>query len=219
MTGTAWVAGRVAGIRIAPRRAAISASLDPDKALVERAQGGDQAAFEELIARHQRPVYSLVSRMIFSHDEAEDVASEVFVLAYQNIKRFRGEAAFSTWLYRIAVNLSLKRIKRLSRMKALSLEEVREKRGEGILEDDAAEPSEEAESSEAARAVRAAVAQLGPKHRAVVSLHYFGDMNCDRIAEILNCSVGTVWSRLHYAMKKLRVALEAEGIILEEMER
>jgi RNA polymerase sigma-70 factor (ECF subfamily) len=219
VTGARSVAASVSGIRALPRRAAISAPIDPDRGLVERAKAGDKAAFEQLIARHQRPVYSLVSRMIFSRDEAEDVASEVFVLAYQNIRRFRGEAAFSTWLYRIAVNLSLKRIKRLSRMKAVSLEEVREKRGEGILEDAAAEPSEEAESSEAARAVQAAVAQLGPKHRAVVSLHYFADMGCDEISEILGCSVGTVWSRLHYAMKKLKGALEAEGLAPEGSER
>lgn len=213
MRSGASVACRVARWRIVPpREASISASIDPDRALVEKAKAGDRAAFEALIARHQRPVYSLVSRMIFSREEADDVASEVFVLAFQNITRFRGEAAFSTWLYRIAVNLSLKRIKKLSKMKAVSLEEVREKRGEGILEDDAAEPSEEAESSQRARVVQGAVAQLPPKHRAVVSLHYFADMSCDEIAEILGCSVGTVWSRLHYSMKKLKAALEAEGV-------
>jgi RNA polymerase sigma-70 factor (ECF subfamily) len=212
VTGARSATVIVYGSRVLPRRAAISAPLDPDRVLVERAKAGDGSAFEELIARHQRSVYSLVSRMIFSREEADDVASEVFLLAFQNIRRFRGEAAFGTWLYKIAVNLSLKRIKRLSRMKTVSLEEVKEKRGDSVLEDEASEPAEDAERSDSLRLIRSAITALSPKHQAVVTLHYFCDMNCEQIADLLGCSVGTVWSRLHYAMKRLKIALQERGI-------
>jgi RNA polymerase sigma-70 factor (ECF subfamily) len=192
----------------ARRVGTIRAAHDPDTALVERARVGDRGAFEELVRRHQRAIYAVVSRMLFSRDEVDDLVSEAFVQAYLNLGKFRGEASFGTWIHRIAVNLSLKRIKKLGRIKASSLEDMQEHLGDLPDEQSALRPAESAEREEQERRVREAVMMLPPKHRAVVSLHYFQDLSCEQIAETLGCSVGTVWSRLHYAMRKLRPLLE-----------
>jgi RNA polymerase sigma-70 factor (ECF subfamily) len=190
------------------RRVGTIRAVDPDTALVERARDGDRGAFEELVRRHQRPVYAVVSRMLFSRDEVDDLVSEAFVQAYLNLGKFRGEASFGTWIHRIAVNLSLKRIKKLGRIRASSLEDMQEHVGDLADAEPSLRPAESAEREEQERRVRDAVAQLPPKHRAVVTLHYFQDLSCEQIAGMLGCSVGTVWSRLHYAMQKLRPMLQ-----------
>jgi len=196
------------GNLIPARRAIDIRAADPDTALVERAKEGDRAAFEELVRRHQKPIYGVVSRMLFSRDEVDDLVSEAFVQAYANLGKFRGEASFGTWIHRIAVNLSLKRIKKLGRVKASSFEEMQETAGDLPDEGVDLRPAELVERSEVDRLVREAVAVLPAKHQAVVALHYFQDMSCEQIAVVLDVSVGTVWSRLHYAMKKLRPMLE-----------
>lgn len=183
---------------------------EPDAVLVAKAQNGDVSAFGELVNRHSRPVYGVVSRMISNRDDADDVAQEVFVLAYRSIGRFRSEAEFSTWIYRIAVNTSIKQMRKMKIRQAASIDDPATGISEVLVSAEAERPEKIAERKARNEALRKAVLDLPEKHQAVVVLHYFENLGCDEIARILECSVGTVWSRLHYACKKLQLALNYE---------
>lgn len=176
----------------------------PDAALVARTQHGDIDAFAELVARHQSAVYGVVSRIIDDRDDVDDVVQEVFVKAFRSIRGFKQDAAFGTWIYRIAVNTAVKHIRKAHSRRAVSIDDPEERFCETLAGGEPDGPLDAAERSERGEAVRRAV-QLLPEHqRVVVVLHYFENLSCSEIAQIIGCSVGTVWSRLHYACKKLK---------------
>lgn len=169
-----------------------------------RAIGGDLASYSELVERHQRAVYGIVSRMVSSRDDVDDLVQDVFVLAYKSLDRFRGNSAFSTWLHSIAVNTAIKHLRKMKIRQTTSVDD-NEFLAESVLVSDPVDsPSEVALDSERKEAVRTAVETLPEKHRIVVMLRYYEDYSCEEISKIMNCSVGTVWSRLHYACKQLK---------------
>lgn len=184
---------------------------DPDIELVRLCAQGNVDAFGELVARHERAVYSVVSRMVGSRDDVDDLVQDVFVLAYRSIKSFRGEASFATWLHSIAVNTTLKSLKRNKKRQALSLDDPDMALGEFLAADNQPNPADVAHTRQQNAQVRTAIDALPEKQRAVVMLHYFEEYTCEEIAQILHCSVGTVWSRLHYACRKLRSQLDWLG--------
>ena len=175
--------------------------------LVSRARDGDLRAFEELVRETQGAITSLVARMLDGRDDVDDVVQDVYLQAFQHLKSFRGEARFSTWLHRIAVNTCLKRLKQARRRPTLSLDDPDTGLSERLACDPSLDPRTAVLLNERDDAVRSAVARLSQRHRVVVVLHYFEDIPCEEIAQIVGCSVGTVWSRLHYACKQLRKAL------------
>jgi len=180
---------------------------DDDRLLVARAQSGDNLAFGDLIDKYQRPVYGIVSRMINSRDEVDDLVQEVFVSAYGAIGKFRGEAKFSTWLHAIAVNITLNRLRQMKRKHELSIDDPTTGIEAKMQADGAPSPASAFQGKERDEAVRKAVDALPDKHRIVVVMHYFEQYSCEEIASVLKCSVGTVWSRLHYACRALKVDL------------
>ncbi len=182
-----------------------------DATLVARATAGDVSAFGELVNRHQRAVYGIVSRMVNDRDEIDDIVQEIFVQAYRSIGRFRGDSAFSTWVYRIAVNMTIKQMKKIKLRQASSLDDPAAGLGEQLAAADCDRPDELAERNAANQALKQAVARLPEIHQAVVVLHYFQNCSCDEIAKTMGCSVGTVWSRLHHACKKLKAELSWMG--------
>jgi len=181
---------------------------DQDHILVMRAKEGDVSSFGELVRRYERTVLGLVSRMVPSQDEAEDIAQEVFLSAWRGLANFRGDAQFSTWLHTIAVNATLKRIKRMKGREHLSIDDPDTGTGERLAGSPDQQPFEQVISSEEKAAVRSALKSLSDKHRMTVVLYYFEEHSCESIAAMMGCSVGTVWSRLHYACKKLKKELE-----------
>jgi RNA polymerase sigma-70 factor (ECF subfamily) len=181
---------------------------ETDGDLVQRAQKGDLTAYNELVSRHQRAMYGLVSRMVSSRDDVDDLVQDIFVQTYRSIGRFRGQSAFSTWLHSIAVNTTIKYLRKMKSRPAVSIDDPVTGIENTLAADGDCPPAMVVEESERKQAVRAAVEQLSEKHRVVVVLHYFEDHSCEEIAKVLNCSVGTVWSRLHYACKKLRGQLD-----------
>lgn len=196
--------------------AAFDLPRDSDAGLVQRAIDGDVAAFGLLVERYQRPMTALIARMTPNPDDVDDVVQELFVRAWKGLPKFRGDAQFSTWLYRIAVNTAIKHRSRRRDELAVSLsaEELA-----GGLESLAAttpegsDPFLNAQRKEQEEQVRQAVLALPEKQRAVVVLHYFEGHSCEEISKIVECSVGTVWSRLHYACKRLKDSLGAlEGV-------
>ena len=181
-----------------------------DATLVARTKAGDVNAFGELVNRHQRAICGVVSRMVDDRDDVDDIVQEIFVQAYRSIGRFRGDSAFSTWVYRIAVNMTIKQMKKIKLRQASSLDDPVSALGEQLAAD-CDRPDELAERRAADQALKDAVAKLPEMHQEVVVLHYFQDCSCDEIAKAMGCSVGTVWSRLHYACKKLKAELNWMG--------
>jgi RNA polymerase sigma-70 factor (ECF subfamily) len=197
----------LSGSLAAARPAAVSAQEDEDAALVRRCRAGDLDSFGGLVARHEKRVRSLVARVLgagVSPDDVDDVVQDVFVQAWHALPRFRGEARFSTWLYRIATNMAIKHWHRGKRDRQVVSEEDLPETVRGALADSGLEPSDEVERRARDRALRAAIDALPEKQRAAVLLHYFEEYSCEQIAAMAGCSVGTVWSRLHYACRKLR---------------
>ena len=194
-----WVTGA--------KPAAASVEEDADAALVRRCRVGDTGAYGQLVARHDKRVYALVARVLgtgATADDVDDVAQEVFVQAWRVLPKFRQEAQFSTWLYRIATNMAIKewhRIKR--RAQTVSEEELPVTVREALAEQSPG-PADLAELKARDGALRTAIDRLPEKQRTVILLHYFEDYTCEDIGSLLGCSVGTVWSRLHYGCRKLR---------------
>ncbi len=174
-----------------------------ERALVEAAQRGEGTAYAELIDRYHARIYGIIYRMCGPED-AEDLTQDVFVRALRALRRFqfRGDASFRTWLYRIAVNSAINELRRRGRRAAVhgpSLDELQESEtglGERILPDSTYAPSVIIEREEMRRAVHVALAQLAPKHRAVIVLVDLEGLPYEEAARILRCPLGTVKSRL-----------------------
>lgn len=172
-------------------------SGDPtDIELVARARQGEDDAFAELVRRHERLVYNLAYRMLGRAEDARDAAQDAFVSCYRNLRRFRGEAAFGTWLHRIAVNACYD-ILRKRRQEPVELDE-------GLGE--AAAPGDHAERTSDAVDVQRALSRVPAEFRAVMILHDVQGLPYEDIAAALEIPVGTVKSRLHRG----RVALGQE---------
>lgn len=172
---------------------------------------GDETALAPLIERYKRMVYRLAVQITKNSADADDVMQETFIKVYRSIHTFRKDATFETWLYRIAVNEALNFVKRRDRRKESRLETAAESEYESTVLHSAQvanDPHAQAEKSELRQHVTAAVNSLSLKHRTVVILHEFEGLTHAEIASILNCSEGTVRSRLHYARKKLRTLLK-----------
>lgn len=170
-----------------------------DEALVRRFQIGEEAAFDELVERHRRRIYGLVCRLAGT-TEAEDLAQDVFVAAYRSLPSFRGEAAFGTWLYRIAVHTCSHHLRR-KRPEALELDE-REPDGRPDGDPEACAMQRELQGM-----VRHAIDALPYKLKVVIVLRDIHGMSYEEIAAVVGCPIGTVRSRLHYASQRLAIQL------------
>jgi len=188
--------------------------------LVHRAKQGDDEAFGILVEEYQDNIYGYVFRMLHDPEEAEDVAQEVFIRAYQNLAGFREAASFSTWLYRIATNLAIDaaRARKSRWADTFSLDEpVETDEGEmgRQLPADTRGTVSQVESSHLQQIVAEVIAQLSAKLRTVITLYDIEGLSYEETAEVLGCPVGTVKSRLFNARNQLRDKLE-EKIDAEE---
>jgi len=181
---------------------AAPAETDDDRTLVDAALRGSRDAFDELVRRHQRHVYQLCYRFTGNHEDASDLAQEVFIRAYRGLAGFKRQSSFSTWLYRIGVNVCLNRVASRAGSRTVGLES-----GDRI--DARAERADVALlRQEQAAEVRAAVARLPPKQRAAVILRVYHELPHDEIAEILGSSVGAVKANFFHALGNLKKLLQ-----------
>ena len=183
------------------------AGEEEERQLIRRSQGGDLAAFDVLVRRYEKPVYSLAYRLAGSYDEASDIAQEAFVRAWKNLKSFRGDASFATWLYRIVTNAFFDTRKRSHARPHRSLEEVLALEETAVtrqFEDTGPTLQERAEGRERRELLERAVAALPESQRTLVVLYHMHDRSYEQIAQILSLPIGTVKSRLSRARLALR---------------
>ncbi len=187
---------------------------DPDAPLVERAQAGETAAFDELVRKHSQRLYGLVYNMTSNHEDTNDILQDVFAKAYRSLKRFRGQSAFYTWIYTIATNMTLNFLKKRNRRKGqMSLNDLdslveNDKEFIEIVSKGQNTPVREVDLSELQQRLNEAMMQLSEDHRAVVTMFDIQGMPHAEISKILGVSQGTVRSRLFYAHRHLQTFLD-----------
>ncbi|MEO5589332.1 MAG: sigma-70 family RNA polymerase sigma factor [Gemmatimonadaceae bacterium] len=185
-----------------------------DPAIVELAKDGSEAAFRELISRYERPVFSLIFRMVRERETAEDLAQETFIKILNNLGRYSPEFKFSSWLFKIANNLTIDHLRR-RRLKTVSIEggpnavtaESAKATSIAVVSGDES-PLEELESRELGSAIEKAIGGLRPEYRACIMLRHVEDKSYEEISEIVKLPLGTVKTYIHRARHELRAALE-----------
>ena len=180
-----------------------------DQKLVRAAQKGDMAAFEELVARHRDKIYARALSMMRNEQEAIDLSQEAWVKGWQRLKQFQGEASFGTWMTRIVINLCLDQLRKQKRQRTESIEAMSEESGgvERHMPVLTVNPTAGLERQELRQRIDRALNQLSYEHRTVLVLHEFEEMEYKQIAKAMDCSIGTVMSRLFYARRKLAALL------------
>jgi RNA polymerase sigma-70 factor (ECF subfamily) len=177
-----------------------------DSEIIEEAQAGDLRAFETLYRKHEHLVYRTALAILGNSQSAEEVLQDCFLRAYKHLHRLNGEPSVSPWLHRVAVNLCYSRLRRnyLSRM-TVPLESLSNR----LFPSLGPSPEESTQDSEISAAIQRGIASLDLKHRSVVVLYYLQEFSLEEVAYILDCPVGTVKSRLHYARKELGQRLKS----------
>jgi len=175
--------------------------MDEEK-VIEKAKSGDMKAFKKLVERYKRTVYMAAYDILKVQEDAEDISQEVFVKVYHSLKTFRGDSKFSSWIYRIAVNLSLNHRKKMTRRITEDIDdkvdELYEK-NEPVLST--------VENAEINEKIEEALDTLTEKQRTTFILRHYHDLPLQEIADIMDCSVGTVKAQLFRTLQKLQVIL------------
>jgi RNA polymerase sigma-70 factor (ECF subfamily) len=186
-----------------------------DGALVERVRGGDVAAFEPLVEKYRQRVYRLAYSVLRNQEDAWDVAQEAFIKAYKALPSFRGQSAFYTWLFRIAMNVAHDKARqRGAAGRAFGTERVTEEEWERTMPDPGEDPDAAAARAEQRARITRALETLPEHHRAIIMLSDLEGLSYREIADVLNIPMGTVMSRLHNARKRLRSALGPLLVVL-----
>lgn len=196
----------------APEAPPDPAPLVPDDGdLVSRCQRGDTGAFNELVTRYRGKAYAMIYNMVHNEQDAWDLAQDGFLKAWKSIGRFRGQSSFYTWLYRIMMNVTIDSLRRKQvggetefddsiGLRNIDPHAVTAPKA-GIL------PHQKVAGDEIRARIDAAVSRLSPEHRAVILMREMDGMEYQEIADALECSIGTVMSRLFYARKKMQSML------------
>jgi RNA polymerase sigma-70 factor (ECF subfamily) len=184
-----------------------------DEELVNRSKSGDINAFEELVCRYERKIYSLTYRLMGNHEDANDFAQEAFLKAFQAIQNFRGEASFITWISRIATNVCRDELRKRYRIKTESLDEkITLDEGEVVKQHISPEPgpAELYEQRDFQERIQRYINTLSPEFRLVLILRDINGYSYEEIAEELECSLGTVKSRINRARNYLKQKILSE---------
>jgi RNA polymerase sigma factor (sigma-70 family) len=175
--------------------------------VVKRARRGDLLAYDELVKRYQERIYATLYHMTGNHEDANDLAQEAFIKAFSALKSFKGGSSFYTWLYRIAVNKTINFLKQRKNKYHLSLNDMdfnaeHDPDLMALISDKT--PNRDIALSELQKKLNEALLKLSEPHRMVVVLHDVQGLSHDEIAEIMDCNIGTVRSRLFYARQQLQ---------------
>jgi len=191
------------------------AAADDDGALVERARAGDHEAFRALYQRYHRRVYSLAYGVVQNADDALDVVQDGFIKAHRHLDKFEGNSSFYTWLYRIVMNLSIDHIRKHKRTRHVDFDDSLDHgQGEGALGEDALvprmlgqNPGKSLVRKEIREQIGKALAELSENHRAVLVMRELDGMSYEEMAQAMQCSKGTIMSRLFHARRNMQKRL------------
>ncbi len=176
---------------------------EPDFELIERFLNGEEKAFNQLVLKYQKKIYDLVYKMVRNSEDALDLAQEVFVKAYYSLKDFKRQSMFYTWLYKIALNMSLNYVRQKKLRSFVSFFEL----GESLSSKH--NPVEELEKDQLSKAIDQAVLGLPKKQRAIFVLRYYENMPYKEISELLGTSEGALKANYFQALRKLQKKLNA----------
>jgi RNA polymerase sigma factor (sigma-70 family) len=193
-----------------PTEAARPGAPTEEMDLVHRARTGDMAAYDDLVRRYQERIYATIYHMTSNHEDASDLAQESFIKAYQALKSFKGGSSFYTWVYRIAVNKTINFLKQRRNRAHMSLNDLdfnaeHDPDLVALISDKT--PRRDVALSELQEKLNEAMQKLSDQHRLVVSLHDVQGLSHEEIAQIMDCNIGTVRSRLFYARQQLQAYL------------
>lgn len=176
-----------------------------DVQLVNQAKRGDTLSYEELVARHRDKIFARAFSMMRNEEDAYDLSQEAWIKGWQRLKQFHGDSSFATWMTRITINLCLDLMRKHKRQRAESIENLSEESGgvERQMPVDDPNPTQGLERAELRKRIDAAMEQLSEAHRTVLILHEFEELEYKQIAKRMDCSLGTVMSRLFYARRRL----------------
>ena len=196
----------------APTPSASPAAIDAseDQQLVKRAQLGHLEAYDELIRRYQERIYATIYHMTANHEDANDLAQETFIKAYQALKSFKGDSSFFTWVYRIAVNKTINFLKQRKNKTHMSLNDLdfnAEHDPDLVALVSDKTPRRDVNLIELQEKLNGAMQKLSEIHRLVVTLHDVQGLSHEDISKIMGCNTGTVRSRLFYARQQLQAYL------------
>jgi len=183
---------------------------DTDKELVRRIKKGDKQAFDLLFSRYQHKILNLVSRYLRDQQDVEDVTQEAFIKAFRALPRFRGESAFYTWLYRIAINTAKNHLVARSRRPPgvdVDVDDAEFMDGTDVLRDSES-PEAALSRDQLAKVINATLSELPDDLRSAVTLREFDGLTYEQIAEIMDCPVGTVRSRIFRAREAIDQRIE-----------
>ena len=175
---------------------------EEERVLIQRCKDGEVGAFDVLVRRYEKRVFNCALRIAGNYNDAADVAQEAFIRAFNSIQTFRGDAYFTTWIYRIVTNVYLDERKKSKSHRLTSLDEYIELDENSVsrqIVDEGPGPEEIVEGKERARALQAAISSLPDYQRIILTLYSFHHRSYDEMAEILNLPIGTVKSRLNRA--------------------
>jgi RNA polymerase sigma-70 factor (ECF subfamily) len=181
-----------------------------EKELVQNAREGDLKAYDELVKRYQERIYATIYHMTANHEDANDLAQESFVKAFQALKSFKGGSSFYTWLYRIAVNKTINFLKQRKNRQHMSLNDLdfnAEHNPDLVALISDKTPRRDAGLNELQEKLNAALLKLSESHRLAVVLHDVQGLSHEEIAKVMHCNIGTVRSRLFYARQQLQALL------------
>lgn len=187
----------------------------PDEELVKKTITGNMDAFDELVRRYEGKIYGLAYRFMGNHADASDLAQETFIRIYQALARFRGDSSFSTWMYRVAANACRDELRKRQRRRNVSMEEIIEASPANVpVADNNYSPEETAQRHEVQRQVQDCLNELSEDHRLILVLREIQGMSYDEIAEALQCSLGTVKSRISRARNALKEKMKTRRELL-----
>ncbi len=195
-----------------PAKTVTNPIASEEMALVKRALEGDMGAYDDLVRKYQERIYATVYHMTSNHEDANDIAQEAFIKAYQALKSFKGGSSFYTWVYRIAVNKTINFLKQRKNRSSISLNDLDFNAEHdpdllSLVSDKT--PRRDIHLAELQEKLNEAMQKLSDQHRLVVTLHDVQGMSHEEIAAIMDCNIGTIRSRLFYARQQLQAYLSA----------
>ncbi|MCQ1528501.1 RNA polymerase sigma factor [Lutispora saccharofermentans] len=192
---------------------------DTERLLVDKSKKGDLDAFEELISAYEKKAYNIAYRMMGNEEDAKDMAQEAFIKIYKSIQNFREESSFSTWLYRIVTNVCLDELRKRKNDRLVPLElNIETDKGSAIVELSAEKetPEDIYERVEKRQLIQNAISSLGDDYKTVIILRDIQGFGYEEIASMLNCSLGTIKSRINRARNQLKDKLRYQLELYEK---